>query len=57
MELRHDLQVKKKRVHSRARYVNCHSQIELEKRGFLKSRDKDEYQGKIDERQGEGDSK
>jgi hypothetical protein len=29
----------------------------VEKRAFLKSRNKDEYQGKIDGRQGEGYSK
>jgi hypothetical protein len=29
----------------------------VEERGFLKSRNKDEYQGKIDRRQGEDDSK
>jgi hypothetical protein len=27
----------------------------VEERGFLRSRNKDEYQGKIDGRQGEGD--
>jgi hypothetical protein len=29
----------------------------VEERGFLRSRNKDEYQGKIDGRQGEGDNK
>jgi hypothetical protein len=57
MELRRDLQVEKIRIHPRARWVNCHSQIEVEERVFLKSRNKEEYQGKIDGRQGEGDSK
>jgi hypothetical protein len=57
MELRQDLQVEKKKIHPRARYVNCQSQSEVEERGCLKSRNKDEYQGKIDGRQGEGDSK
>ena len=42
---------------SRAKWVNSHSQIEVKERGFLKSRNKDEYQGEIDGRQGEGDSK
>jgi hypothetical protein len=42
---------------SRAKWVNSHSQIEVKERGFLKSRNKDEYQGKVDGRQGEGDSK
>jgi hypothetical protein len=49
--------MKKDRVRPRARQVTCHSQIEVEERRFLKSRNKDEYQGKIDGRQGEGDSK
>jgi hypothetical protein len=57
MELRQDLQVEKKRVRPRARRVNCHSQIEVEERRFLKSINKDEYQGKINGRQGDGDSK
>jgi hypothetical protein len=57
MELRRDLQVEKIRIHPRARWVNCYSQIEVEERGFLKSRNKEEYRGKIDGRQGEGDSK
>jgi hypothetical protein len=57
MELRHDLQMEKERVRPRARWVNFHSQIEVEERGFLRSRNKDEYQGKIDGRQGESDSK
>jgi hypothetical protein len=57
MELRLDLQMEKERVRPRARLVNCRSQIEVEKREFLKSRNKDEYQGKINGRQGEGDSK
>jgi hypothetical protein len=57
MELRQDLQMEKERVRLRARWVNFHSQIEVEERGFLRSRNKDEYQGKIDGRQGEGDSK
>jgi hypothetical protein len=57
MELRHDLQMEKERVRPRVRQVNCRSQIEEEERGFLKSRNKDEYQGMIDGRQGEGDSK
>jgi hypothetical protein len=48
MELRQDLQVEKKRISPRAREVNCHSQVEVEERGFLKSRNKDEYQGEID---------
>ena len=47
----------KERVRLRARQINCQSQIEVEERGFLKSRNKDEYQGKIEGRQGEGDSK
>jgi hypothetical protein len=42
---------------SKGQMVNCHSQIEVEESGFLKSRNKDEYQGKIDGRQGDGDSK
>jgi hypothetical protein len=33
---------------SKARWVNCHSQMEVEGRRFLKSRRKDKYQGKID---------
>jgi hypothetical protein len=33
---------------SKARWVNCHSPIEVEERRFLKSRHKDKYQGKID---------
>jgi hypothetical protein len=49
--------MEKERVRPRARLVNCRSQIEVEKREFLKSRNKDEYQGKINGRQGEGDSK
>jgi hypothetical protein len=57
MELRQDLQMEKEGVRPRARWVSCHSQIEVEERGFLKSRNKDEYQGKIEGRQGEGDSK
>ena len=57
MELGQDLQMKKERVRPRARWVNSHSQIEVKERGFLKSRNKDEYQGKIDGRQGEGGSK
>ena len=57
MELRQDLQMEKERVCPRVRQVNCRSQIEVEERRFLKSRNKDEYQGKIDGRQGEGDSK
>jgi hypothetical protein len=57
MELRQDLQVEKKRVRPRARWVNCHSQIEVEERRFLKSINKDEYQGKINGRQGDGDSR
>jgi hypothetical protein len=57
MELRQDLQMKKERVRPRVRQVNCRSQIEVEERGFLKSRNKDKYQGKIDGRQGEDDSK
>jgi hypothetical protein len=48
MELRHDLQMEEERVRPRVRQVNCHSQIEVEERGFLKSRNKDEYQGMID---------
>ena len=48
MELGQDLQMEKERVRPRARQVNCYSQIEVEERGFLKSRNKDEYQGKID---------
>jgi hypothetical protein len=35
MELRQDLQVEKKRIHPRARWVNCHSQIEVEERRFF----------------------
>jgi hypothetical protein len=57
MELIHGLQMEKERVHPRVRQVNCCSQIEVEERGFLNSRNKDEYQGMIDGRQGEGDSK
>jgi hypothetical protein len=57
MELRPVLQMEKERTRPRVRYVNCHSQFEVEERGFLRSRNKDEYQGKIDGRQGEGDSK
>jgi hypothetical protein len=57
MELRQNLQMEKERVRPRARWVNCHSQIEVEEREFLKSRNKDAYQGNIDGRQGEGDSK
>jgi hypothetical protein len=57
MELIHGLQMEKERVHPRVRQVNCCSQIEVEERGFLNSRKKDEYQGMIDGRQGEGDSK
>jgi hypothetical protein len=56
MELRQDLQVENKRVHPRASWVNCQSRIEVEERRFLKSINKDEYQGKIDGRQGDGDS-
>jgi hypothetical protein len=41
--------MEKKRIRPRARYVNCHSQIEVEERRFLKSGHKDECQGKIDE--------
>jgi hypothetical protein len=48
MELRQDLYVEKKRIRPRAKYVNCHSQIDVEERRFLKSRHKDKYQGKID---------
>jgi hypothetical protein len=48
MELRHDLQVEKERVRLKARWVNCHSQIRVEERIFLKSRHKDKYQGRID---------
>jgi hypothetical protein len=40
--------MEKERVRPRAIWVNCHSQIEVEEREFLKSRNKDEYQGKID---------
>jgi hypothetical protein len=57
MELRQDLQAEKKRVRPWLRQVNCRSQFEVEKRGFLKSMNKDEYRGKIDGRQGEGDNK
>jgi hypothetical protein len=57
MELRQDLQMKKERVRPRAKYVNSHSQIEVKERGFRKSRNKDEYEGKIDGRQGGDGSK
>jgi hypothetical protein len=57
MELGQDLQMEKERVRPRVRQVSCHSQIEVEERGFLKSRNKEEYQGKIDGWQGDGDSK
>jgi hypothetical protein len=57
MGLRQNLQVEKNRICPRARYVNCHSQIEVEERDFFKSRSKDECEGKIDGRQGEGDRK
>jgi hypothetical protein len=40
MELGHDLQMEKERVRPRARQVTCHSQIEVEERRFLKSRNK-----------------
>jgi hypothetical protein len=48
MELRSDLQMEKERIRSRARWVNHRSQIEEEERGFLKSRNGDKCQGKID---------
>jgi hypothetical protein len=48
MELRQDLPMEKERVRPRVRQVNCHSQIEVEERRFLKSRRKDNCQGKID---------
>jgi hypothetical protein len=35
MELRRDLQMKKKRIRPRARWVNCHSQLEVEERRFF----------------------
>jgi hypothetical protein len=57
MELRQDLQMEKERVHPRARWVNCHSQIKVEERRFLKSKHKDNYEGKIDGWQSNGDSK
>jgi hypothetical protein len=38
----------KERVRPRVRQVNFHSQIEVEEMGFLKTRTKEEYQGKID---------
>jgi hypothetical protein len=40
--------MEKERVRPRARWVNCHSQIEVEERGVLKSRNRDKCQGKID---------
>jgi hypothetical protein len=50
--------MEKGRVHPRTIWVNCHSQVEMEERGcFLKGRNKDEYQGKMDGRQGESDSR
>jgi hypothetical protein len=49
--------MEKERVRPRARWVNFHSRIEVEERRFLKSNNKDEYQGKINGRQGDGDSK
>jgi hypothetical protein len=45
------------RVRPRARWVNCHSQIKVEERRFLKSRNRYKCQGKIDRLQGNGDSK
>jgi hypothetical protein len=57
MELGQDLQIEKGRVRPRFRQVNCESQMEVEEMGFLKSRNKEEYQGKIDRLQGDGDSK
>jgi hypothetical protein len=36
MELRQNLQMEKERVRPRARWVNCHSQIEVEERSFFK---------------------
>jgi hypothetical protein len=48
---------RKRRGMSTGQIGNRHSQIEVEERGFLRSRNKDEYQGKIDGLQGEGDSK
>jgi hypothetical protein len=49
--------MEKERVHPRARWVNCHSQIKVEERRFLKSKHKDNYEGKIDGWQSNGDSK
>jgi hypothetical protein len=49
--------MEKERVRPRVRHVNCRSQIEVEERRFLKSRNKDEYHFKIDGCQGDGDSK
>jgi hypothetical protein len=40
--------MEKERVRPRARYVSCHFPIEVEERKFLRSKNKDEYQGKID---------
>jgi hypothetical protein len=48
MELRQDLQMEKERVRPRVRQVNCHFPIEVDERRFLRSQNKDEYQGKID---------
>jgi hypothetical protein len=40
--------MEKERVRLRVRHENCHSQIEVEETRFLRSRNKGEYQGKID---------
>jgi hypothetical protein len=40
--------MKKERVRPRAKRVNSHSQIRVEERRFLKSKNKDKCQGKTD---------